>query len=85
MIDPAELRNAFLALSSEMPEPFELVGVTYHGPEGHRDWVAFLRSDDDERPMGCEGWGDTPFGALQDLRSHMRTEHPKEFGAIGEG
>lgn len=84
MIDPAELRAAFLALSGQVPKPYELVGVTYHGPDGDRDWVAFVRSNDDARPMSCEGWGGTPIEALEDLRLHMRTEHPNEFGAIGE-
>lgn len=85
MIDPAELRTAFLALSAEMPEPFELVGVTFYGPEGHRDWEAVSRSGDEENPMTCEGWGDTPYEALKELRTHLRSEHPDEFGAIGEG
>ena len=33
--------------------------------------------------MGYEGWGDTPFEALDDLRRHMREEHPEEFSEIG--
>ena len=83
MIDQNELREAFLALAAEVPEPYELAGVTFHGPEGHREWVAFLSSNDVEKPMGCEGWGATPIEALNDLRRHMREEHPEEFGEIG--
>jgi hypothetical protein len=64
------------------PEPFELGRVTFHGPEGDREWVAFLLTNDDEKPIGCEGWGATPVEALDDLRQHMRDEHPEEFGGI---
>jgi hypothetical protein len=82
VIDQDELRQAFQALSAQVPEPYELAGVTFHGPEAHREWVAFLYSRDEEKPMGCEGWGATPIEALDDLRRHMREEHPEEFGAI---
>ena len=83
MIDQGELREAFLALlAAEVTEPYELTGVTFHGPGGHREWVAFLTSNDDEKPMGCEGWGATPVEALNDLRRHMRDEHPDEFSDI---
>jgi hypothetical protein len=84
VIDHEELRRAFVELASEIQQPYELAGVTFHGPEAHREWVAFLTSNDPDKPMGCEGWGATPIEALQDLRRHMRTEHPEEFGEVAE-
>ena len=83
MIDQDQLREAFLALAAEVPEPYELVGVTFHGPAAQDEWVAFLSSNNPEKPMGCEGWGATPIEALNDLRRHIREEHPEEFSKIG--
>jgi len=83
VIDQEELRDAFLALAVEVPEPHELGGVTFHGLSSPLPWVAFLGGDpDNEAVLSCEGWGATPFDALQALRNHMRQEHPEEFGAL---
>jgi hypothetical protein len=71
VIDPGKLREAFMALSAEIPEPYELAGVTYHGPEAHQEWVAFLVNNEEGRAGGPEGWGDTPFAALSNLRSRL--------------
>jgi hypothetical protein len=81
MIDQDELRQAFLALAVEVPEPHELAGVTFHGFASPLPWVAFLSAENDAA-LACEGWGATPFDALAALRRHMREEHPEEFGAI---
>ncbi len=79
VIDQDELRQAFLSLAAEIAEPYELAGVTFHGPQAHREWVAFLSSNDADEPGDCEGWGDTPLEALDDLRRHMRGEHPSRL------
>jgi hypothetical protein len=80
VIDQKQLREAFLALAGQVPEPYNLVGVTYGGPGGRGEWVASLHRVDDD--TWCEGWGDSPIDALVDLRSHMRQEHPEVFGEI---
>jgi hypothetical protein len=83
MIDPDELRQAFLSLAVEVPEPHELGGVTFHGFSSPLSWVAFLSAaPDNDAALACEGWGATPFEALRALRRHMREEHPEEFGAL---
>jgi hypothetical protein len=82
VIDQDQLCQAWASLDIQIPEPFYLGGVSFRCIEGHREWVAFLASMDEERPMGCEGDGDTPTEALDDLRRHMRQEHPVEFGGI---
>ena len=83
VIDQDELRQAFLALAVEVPEPHELAGVTFHGFASALPWVAFLNGDTgNDDALACEAWGGTPFEALQALRRHMREEHPDEFGAI---
>jgi hypothetical protein len=74
VIDQDELRAAFQAAASEMPDGLELIGVTFHGPEGHREWVAFAGENGDPS-AGCEGWGDTPFEALIDLLRHIREDN----------
>jgi hypothetical protein len=74
MIDQDQLRAAFEAAAVQMPDGFELAGVTFHGPSGHREWVAFAQRDG-EPSAGCEGWGNTPFEALTDLMRHVRAEH----------
>ena len=80
MIDPVQLRDAFAALSSRIPQPYDLVGVTFNGRDGRGEWVASLHKVDDD--TWCEGWGDTPTEALDDLRRHMRQEHPEVFSEI---
>jgi hypothetical protein len=83
VIDQDELRQAFLGLAIEVPAPYELAGVSFHGFSSPLSWVAFLADNPEiETPLACEGWGATPFEALQALRSHMREEHPEQFGAI---
>jgi len=32
-----QLREAFRALAAKLPEPYELSGVTFHGPGAYRD------------------------------------------------
>lgn len=73
MIDPEELRAAFQTTASQMPDGLELIGVTFHGPEGQREWVAFAGEDGDPS-VGCEGWGDTPLEALIELQRHIRED-----------
>jgi hypothetical protein len=46
-----------MALSAEIPEPYELAGVTYHGPEAHQEWVAFLVNNEEGRAGGPGGLG----------------------------
>ena len=44
------------------------VGVTYHGPDDDRPWVAWCYRDAAEGPaFGHEGWGDSPLNALRAL------------------
>ena len=80
MIDQAQLREAFVALSAQVPEPYELVGVTFQERDGRGTWVASVHRTDDD--TWCEGWADTPTDALDDLRRHLRQEHPETFGEI---
>jgi hypothetical protein len=83
MIDPEKLRESFLRLAVEVPEPYELAGVTFHGFSSPMPWVAFLADNPEaDAPLACEAWGASPFDALNALRSHMREEHPEEFGQI---
>jgi hypothetical protein len=56
VIDQNELRAAFQATASEMPDGLELIGVTFHGPEGHREWVAFAGENGDPK-RGLRGMG----------------------------
>ena len=74
MIDESELRAAFAATAALMPPNFELGGVTFHGPGGHLEWVAFAQRDGGA-VAECEGWGTTPLDALTDLLRHIREEH----------
>jgi hypothetical protein len=73
VIDQNELRAAFEATASEMPDDLELMGVTFHGSAGHREWVAFAGENGDPS-ASCEGWGDSPFEALTDLARHVAQE-----------
>ncbi len=73
VIDQEALRARYQATAAKMPDGFTLVGVTFHGPDGHRDWVAFAQRGG-VPSAGCEGWGDTPFKALADLLRHVREE-----------
>lgn len=71
VIDQGELREAFMALASQVPEPYELAGVTYHGPEAGCEWIAFLLDKAAGTTGGPEGCGATPLAALADLHSHL--------------
>ncbi len=73
MIDPNELRSAFQAAAGEMPDDLELLGITYHGPEAHQEWVAIAGENGDPN-VSCEGWGTTPLEALEDLVRHVRED-----------
>lgn len=73
MIDPTELRSAFQAAAGEMPDDLELLGITYHGPEAHQEWVAIAGENGDPN-VSCEGWGGTPLEALSDLVRHVRED-----------
>lgn len=80
MIDQAQLRKAFVTLSAQVSEPYQLVGVTFQERDGRGSWVATVHRVDDD--TWCEGWGDLPTDALDDLRRHLRQEHPETFGEI---
>ena len=80
MIDQAQLRKAFVTLSAQVSEPYQLVGVTFQERDGRGSWVATVHRVDDD--TWCEGWGDRPTDALDDLRRHLRQEHPETFGEI---
>lgn len=71
VINQKELHQAFQDLAAVIPDPFELAGVTYHGPDAHRDWVAFVLNRETGVASGPEGWGNTPLEALDDLRSRL--------------
>jgi hypothetical protein len=70
-IDPVELDNAFTALEAEIPEPWELNGVVYHGPNHPCPWIAFLWNNKTGETGGPEGCGETPLEALADLRARL--------------
>lgn len=66
-----DLRAAWATVASEVPEPFELSGVTFHGSEDPPRWVAFVYSED-LRQFAEEGVGSSPIDALLDLRDALR-------------
>jgi hypothetical protein len=74
VIDQEELAAAFAATADEMPKKFRLTGVTFHGPTAHREWVAVAMREG-HATAECEGWGDTPFEALDELLRHVREGH----------
>lgn len=63
-----DLAHAFAELSRQVPEPWELTGVTYHGRD--RGWVAFVYNNATYE-FGPEGVGGTAFEALADLRPQL--------------
>ncbi len=73
VIDQNELRSAFHGAAAEMPDDLELIGITYHGPDAHQEWVAVADENGDPN-VGCEGWGGTPLEALNDLVRHVRED-----------
>jgi hypothetical protein len=54
-------------IESLLPEDLNSVGVTYHGPDDDRPWVAWASTDGLGTAFGHEGWGDTPMNALRAL------------------
>lgn len=66
-----QLAEAFRAVASEVPHPWELAGVTYHGESAASEWVAFLYNTETGATGGPEGWGSSPLVALDDLRSKL--------------
>lgn len=66
-----DLSSTWAAVAQEVPEPFQLTGVTFHGSESPPRWVAFIYSEG-LRQFADEGDGSTPIEALLDLRDALR-------------
>lgn len=60
-------------VEAQVQEPYELQGVTFHGPDSEPRWVPFTYS---ERlgSFGAEGGGSTPSEALDELLRVLRID-----------
>jgi hypothetical protein len=63
----AGLASVWRSVASELPQGWELGGVTYQGPDHDGPWVAFLYEVESAEVRGPEGLGSDPEAALTDL------------------
>jgi len=63
-------------MQDALPGGFELLGVTYHGPDHPGPWIAFAERKVAEDSEMCEGIGSSPDEALTSLLEHIATAHP---------
>lgn len=68
-----ELRTAWELAGRVVPAPWQLGGVTYHGPQHPGPWIAFL-VDAHGNVGGPEGEGVTAEDALEDLARKAASE-----------
>lgn len=64
--DETDLLRAWDEVKVQVPAPFELAGVTFHGGDDPPRWVAFTYSEATSS-FGEEGVGATPIEALWEL------------------
>jgi hypothetical protein len=74
----SDLKDLWLAVAAELPQGWELGGVTYHGPDHDGPWVAFLFWVERMETGGPEGIGLTAEQALENLRTELRSWVPEE-------
>lgn len=67
-----DLIAAWRLVAASVPPPYELTGVTFHGPDDQPKWVAFVYSEE-LSSFGAEGIGSTPIEALEDLARELRS------------
>ena len=51
-------------VEARLPDYLNSFGVTYHGPDDDRPWVAWGSLDGLGPALAHEGWGDSPMTAL---------------------
>jgi hypothetical protein len=68
----AGLLAAWHKVSAQVPKGYRLAGVTYHGPDSEKPWVAFLMLSETMESGGEEGWGNTPVEALGELSRRLQ-------------
>jgi hypothetical protein len=66
-----ELEQVWREVAAAIPEPWELGGVTYHGPSHPGPWIAFVFNRAQGATGGPEGVGSTAVAALRDLRARI--------------
>ena len=57
-----------------LAEDDETMGVTYHGPNDERPWVAWVHGPEHRPASGAEGWGPSPIAAIEALVQHVRQD-----------
>jgi hypothetical protein len=80
----AGLEALWRSTQDALPGGFELLGVTYHGPDHPGPWIAFAERQLPGDTETCEGVGESPDEALASLREHIAKDHqearPAEAG-----
>jgi hypothetical protein len=84
-----DIAHAWNEVEPRLPAGLNAIGVTYHGPDDDRPWVAWGSADGLGTPFGYEGWGDTPMNALHALATAYRNDVGwwtiKADDAVGRG
>ena len=70
-----ELEALWQSTLDSLPGDFELMGVTYHGPDHPGPWIAFAERQLPGDTEACEGIGQSPDEALASLREHIASAH----------
>lgn len=71
-----DLASVWRAVAASVPQPWELGGVTYHGPDHPGPWIAFVFDAADGTAGGPEGMGSTAVEALRNLAAKLQQSDP---------